>query len=151
TSSMAVKVFLLVPAFRAMDSALEEAARTSGASIFHSLLHVVVPIMMPTIAVVLVLGLVRSLQAFEIELILGSPAGIDVYSTIIYKAVIGDPPQHGIASVLSVVFLLSVIPLIALQQWYSQRRSHASVTGKFSNRLQDLGRLRWVLFGLIAT
>ena len=150
TSTLAIKVFLLVPAFRSMDAALEEAARTCGAPIFKTLLHIVVPIMMPTIAVVVLIGLIRSMQAFEIELILGKPANIDVYSTIIFNAVSDEPPRYGIASVLSIVFLATVLPFVVLQQWYGQRHSHASISGKYSNRPQDLGALRWPLFAFIA-
>ncbi|MFM9968416.1 MAG: ABC transporter permease [Burkholderiales bacterium] len=150
TSTLAIKVFLLVPAFRNMDAAFEDAARTCGASVWKTLLHIVVPIMLPTIIVVTVLGLIRSLQAFEVELILGSPAKIDVYSTAIYRAVNGQPPLHGIASVLSITFLAAVVPLVALQQWYAQRNAVASVSSKFSHRVQDLGRLRWPLFAAIA-
>jgi iron(III) transport system permease protein len=150
TSTLAVKVFLLVPAFRGMDAALEDAARTCGAPVFKTLLHIVVPIMLPTIIVVTLLGLIRSMQAFEIELILGAPARIDVYSTAIYRAVVGQPPQQGIASALAVLFLGVVAPLVALQQWYSASHSHASISSKFSNRIQDLGNLRWPLFYFIA-
>src|SRR5690606_37155910 len=117
--------------------------------IFKTLIHIVVPIMMPTIAVVVLLGLIRSMQAFEIELILGKPANIDVYSTIIYRAVGSEPPEHGIASVLSIVFLMTIIPFVVLQQWYAHSHSHASITGKFANRAQDLGALRWPLFIVI--
>ena len=150
TATLAIKVFLLVPAFRGMDAALEEAARTCGAPIFKTLLHIVVPIMAPTIIVVTMLGLIRSLQAFEIELILGGPVRIEVYSTAIYKAINSTPPGHGIAAALSVTFLAVVTPLVVLQQWYSATHSHASISGKFSNRSQDLGSWRWPLFFVIA-
>lgn len=150
TATLAIKVFLLVPAFRSMDAALEDAARTCGAPIFKTLLHVVVPIMMPTIIVVVLLGFIRSMQAFEIELILGTPSEIDVYSTIIYKAVNDEPPLHGIAASLSVIFLVTIVPFVVLQQWYAHGHSHASISSKFSNRIQDLGSLRMPLFFAIA-
>ena len=149
TSTIAIKVFLLVPAFRGMDAALEEAARTCGAPIFKTLLHIVVPIMAPTIIVVIMLGMIRSMQAFEIELILGGPVRIEVYSTAIYKAINATPPGHGIAAALSVTFLAVIAPLVALQQWYGAS-AHSSISGKFSNRSMDLGSWRWVLFGVIA-
>ena len=149
TATLAIKVFLLVPAFRAMDAALEDAARASGAPIFKTLLHVVVPIMMPTIIVVTLLGFIRSMQAFEIELILGGPVRIEVYTTAMYKAINGQPPGHGLAAALSVMFLGVIAPLVALQQWYGARFSHASISGKFSNRIQDLGRWRWPLSALL--
>lgn len=149
TATLAIKVFLLVPAFRSMDAALEDAARTCGASISKTLLHIVVPIMMPTIIIVVLLGLIRSMQAFEIELILGTPAEIDVYSTIIYKAMTDEPPQHGTAAALSILFLITIVPFVVLQQWYTHGRTHASISSKFSNRVQDLGSLRVPLFCLV--
>jgi iron(III) transport system permease protein len=149
TASLAIKVFLLVPAFRSMDSALEEVARTCGATISNVLLRVLVPIMMPTILVVLLLGMIRSMQAFEVELILGAPARIDVYSTVIYRAMGQEPPLHGLASALSITFLATLAPFVALQQWYGGAHAHASISGRFSNRLFDLDRWRWPLFCLV--
>lgn len=150
TATLAIKIFLLVPAFRSMDSALEDAARACGAPIFHTLFRIVVPIMMPTIVVVTLLGLIRSMQAFEIEFILGGPEQIDVYSTIIYKAVQDEPPQFGVGSVMAMLFLATIVPFIVLQQWYAHSHAHASISSKYTNRIQQLGRLRWPLFGMIA-
>ncbi len=150
TATLAIKIFLLVPAFRALNSALEEAARASGATMRGTLLRVVVPVLAPTIIAVLLIGLIRSMQAFEIELILGTPAGIEVYSTLIYHSMTQQPPLYGVASSLSVIFLVSMIPLVIAQQWYGYRHQYASVTGKFSSRLFDLGRWRWPIFGAIA-
>jgi iron(III) transport system permease protein len=149
TTSIAVKVFLLVPAFRSLDSSLEEAARTSGASLLGTMRRVVVPIMAPTILIVVLISFVRSMQAFEVELILGAPKHISVYSTIIFSAMTREPPDQGLASALSIVFLLSIIPFVMLQQWYSNRHRYASISGKFRNRILDLGRYRWPIFALI--
>ncbi len=149
TSSIAVKIFLLVPAFRAIDSSLEEAARTSGASLLRTLWKVVVPIMGPTILVVVLISFVRSMQSFEIELILGAPKGISVFSTVIFAAMTREPPAHGLASALSIVFILSIIPIVLLQQWYTHRYTYSSISGKFANRIQDLGKWRWPLFAAI--
>lgn len=150
TSTLAVKVFLLVPAFRAMDAALEDAARLCGAPIPKMLWRVVVPLMLPTIAVVILFGLIRSLQAFEIELILGYPAKIDVFSTAIYWAINSQPPGYGVASALAVTFLAAIAPIVILQQFLTAGRSHATIAGKFSARRQALGRWRWWLFAAIA-
>ena len=149
TSTIAVKVFLLVPAFKAMDSSLEEAARASGATLWGTLRQIVVPIMLPTILVVALIGLVRAMQAFEVELILGAPRSIDVYSTIIFRSMTQEPPLHGVASSLSITFFLSIIPLVLLQQWYSNRHQYAVISGKFQHRTQDLGALKWPLAAMI--
>ena len=120
-----------------------------GASTLNMLTRIVVPLMLPTIAVVILFGLIRSMQAFEIELILGYPAKIDVYSTAIYWAINSQPPQYGIASVLAVTFLAAIAPIVLLQQGYFAGRGHATIAGKFSARPHDLRGARWWLFGAI--
>jgi iron(III) transport system permease protein len=150
TGTIPVKVMLLTPAFRNLDSSFEEASRASGASTLGTLLRIAVPILAPTILVVTVLGTIRSLEAFEIELILGSPAKIDVYSTLIYRTSLQEPPQFGQATVLSMVILAVVLPAIAFQQWFSGRRNYATMSGKFKTQAYSLGRWRWPIFALVA-
>jgi iron(III) transport system permease protein len=149
TSTLAIKVMLLTPAFRNMDASLEEASRASGASTLGTLFRVVVPLVLPAILVTLVLGTIRSLEAFEIELILGYEANINVYSTLIYRQALAAPPEYGQATVLSMLILGMVLPFILLQQWYSGRRSHATVSGKFRSQPQRLGVWRWPLFAVV--
>lgn len=149
TISTAIKVVLLVPAFRNMNSSLEEASHSLGASPTKTFLRVVMPIMAPTILVVFVIGLIRSIQSFEIELILGAPKQIHVYSTLIYRRVLQEPPQYGQATVLSILALLMLLPLIAIQQWVTHRRNYATVSGKFSSRILELGRWRWPIFSAV--
>ncbi|MEA2639051.1 MAG: iron(III) transport system permease protein [Chloroflexota bacterium] len=145
-----LKVFLLTPAFRNMDSSLEEASRASGASTLRTVVRIVIPLMAPTILFVTLLGLIRSMQSFEIELILGGAAKIDVYSTLIYRQVLQSPPQYGTATALSMVVLVGLIPFILLQQHLVARRNFTTVSGKYTNRLYDLGPLKWPTFALIA-
>ncbi len=150
-NTLVIKVMLLTPAFRNMDASLEEAARTSGAGTLETLFRVIIPVLLPTIIVVTLLGTIRSLEAFEIEWILGTEDKIHVYSTVIFARVLGAPPEYGQSIALSMVILFMIAPLVLLQQWYGRRRSHAVVTGKFSVRLHDLGRRRWLVFGVIAS
>jgi len=144
-----LKVFLLTPAFRNMDSSLEEASRTSGAGTIRTLLRIVIPLMLPAIVFITLLGIIRSMQSFEIELVLGGAAGIDVYSTLIYRQVLQSPPQYGQATALSMVILVALVPFILAQQWWLGQRNYTTVSGKYTNRLYDLGRLRWPLFAVI--
>ena len=74
--TVSIKVMLLAPAFRNLDAALEEASKISGASGWHTFFHIVIPVMMPAILVTTILGIIRSLEAFEIELLLGTPIGL---------------------------------------------------------------------------
>src|SRR6185295_9800460 len=65
TTSLGVKVLLLAPAFRNLDASLEESARSCGANPVVTLVRIVIPLMMPAILVSTVLGLIRSMEAFE--------------------------------------------------------------------------------------
>ena len=49
---------------------------------------------------------VRSLEAFEVELLLGPQAGIQVYSTKIYNFIRDSPPGYGSATALGSLFLV---------------------------------------------
>jgi iron(III) transport system permease protein len=150
--TVSVKVMLLAPAFRNLDAALEESSRISGASGWHTFFHIIVPIMMPAILVTAILGLIRSLEAFEIELLLGTPIGLQVYSTKIHELVTWEPPQFPPAMALSTVFLAVLLLLVALQRIYIGKKSYTTVTGRgFSIRRTQLGRWRYPAFALVLT
>jgi iron(III) transport system permease protein len=148
--SVSVKVMLLAPAFRNLDAALEESSRISGASGWHTFFHIVVPVMMPAILVTTILGIIRSLEAFEIELLLGTPIGLQVYSTKIHELVTWEPPQFPPAMALSTVFLGVLLLLVAFQRRYIANRIYTTVTGRgFSTRPTQLGRWRYPAFALV--
>jgi iron(III) transport system permease protein len=148
--SVSVKVMLLAPAFRNLDAAFEEASKISGASGWHTFFHIVVPVMMPAILVTTILGIIRSLEAFEIELLLGTPIGLQVYSTKIHELVTWEPPQFAPAMALSTVFLGLLLLMVALQRRYIGQRNYETVSGRgFSIRATPLGRWRYPAFALM--
>jgi iron(III) transport system permease protein len=148
--SVSVKVMLLAPAFRNLDAALEESSRISGASGWHTFFHIIVPVMMPAILVTTILGTIRSLEAFEIELLLGTPIGLQVYSTKIHELVTWEPPQFAPAMALSTLFLGVLLLMVAVQRRYISKRIYTTVTGRgFSTRRTSLGRWRYPAFALV--
>jgi iron(III) transport system permease protein len=150
--TVSVKVMLLAPAFRNLDAALEESSRISGASGWHTFFHIIIPVMMPAILVTTILGLIRSLEAFEIELLLGTPIGLQVYSTKIHELVTWEPPQFAPAMALSTVFLALLLLMVAFQRRYIANRIYTTVTGRgFSTRPTRLGRWRYPAFALVLT
>ncbi|MBM2802405.1 MAG: ABC-type Fe3+ transport system permease component [Deltaproteobacteria bacterium] len=150
-STIAIKVMLLTPAFRNLDAALEEASHVAGAGALKTLLRIAVPIMMPTILVALILGLIRSLEAFEIELILGRPIGLHVFSTKIYSFMTIEPPQYAPASALGSFFLIVLGMLVAFQRLCLRERMYTTVTGRgFSARPIRLGSWRYPALGFVA-
>jgi iron(III) transport system permease protein len=151
TTSLGVKVLLLAPAFRNLDASLEESARSCGATTGVTLIRIVVPLMMPAILVATVLGLIRSMEAFEIELLLGVPIGLFVYSTKIRDLVAYEPPDYASATALGSIFLLLLLVMVALQRSYLGQRHYRTVTGRgFSTNPTSLGRWRWPIFAIVA-
>ena len=149
TSSVAVKVMLLTPAFRNLDGAFEEAARVSGANRFKTLALVIVPLMLPAILTVLVLAMIRAMQNFEIEMVLGPPFQFFVYGTKIFRLVAQEPPQFGAATALATLGLFIVAPLILVQRWLITRKDYTSITGRIRPAPMKLGRWRWPAFALL--
>ncbi|MBI3064965.1 MAG: iron ABC transporter permease [Deltaproteobacteria bacterium] len=148
--SVSVKVMLLTPAFRNLDAALEESSRISGASGWRTFFNIIVPVMMPAILVTTILGIIRSLEAFEIELLLGTPIGLQVYSTKIHELVTWEPPQFAPAMALSTIFLGLLLLMVALQRRYIGKRIYTTLTGRgFSIRPTHLGRWRMPAFALV--
>ncbi|MCY4581298.1 MAG: ABC transporter permease subunit, partial [Chloroflexi bacterium] len=84
-NGISTKVMLLTPAFRNMDSRLEEQARVGGAGNFSTMVRITLPLMISPMVLVFSLQLLRILSGFEIEYLLGLPIGFFVYSTLIYE------------------------------------------------------------------
>jgi iron(III) transport system permease protein len=148
--TVSIKVMLLAPAFRNLDAALEESSRISGASGWHTFFHILIPVMMPAVLVTTILGIIRALEAFEIELLLGTPIGLQVYSTKIHELVTWEPPQFAPAMALSTVFLGLLLVMVAFQRRYIANRMYTTITGRgFSIRHTHLDRWRYPAFFLV--
>ena len=95
------------------------------------------------------MGIIRSLEAFEIELLLGTPIGLQVYSTKIHELVTWEPPQFAPAMALSTVFLGVLLLMVALQRRYIgkriMRRSPAAALASVRRRwaVGVIRRLLW--------
>jgi iron(III) transport system permease protein len=144
--SIAIKVMLLTPAFRNMDSCLEEAARVGGASNLRTVFKVTLPLMIPSMVLVFALQLLRIFQSFETEYLLGLPFGFFVYSTKIFTLIRDPVPNYGEATVLASMTLLLIVLIIPVQRWILERRRYTTITGSFRPGLIDLGRWNIVAF-----
>ncbi len=148
--SLPIKVMLLTPAFRNMDAALEEASTTVGGSTLRTFRHIIIPIMAPAILVAFIFSMIRSLESFEIELILGLPAGIDVMGTLIYRYANSAPPDFSSASVIGALMLAMLVPFVIWQQRYTAKRAYTTVSGRMSARRRELGRWKWPIFAIVS-
>ena len=150
-TSIPVAVILFTPAFRQMSATLEESARMCGASALTTLRRITVPILIPAILPATAIMFIRSLEAFEIELLLGSPVGIFVYSTRIYDLIDEVPPAYGMATALGTLFLFVVLVMAVLYALCVRGRRFTTVGGQgFSTERVRLGRWRWPAFALCA-
>jgi iron(III) transport system permease protein len=128
--SVSTKVLLLTPAFRNMDAALEEASTTSGSSQFGTLVRITLPLLAPAVLGITLLTFIRSLESFETEFLLGSPAKIYVYSTKVYDMLRWEPPRYPPAMALSSVFMASVIVVVLIYRFVIAGREYSTVTGR---------------------
>jgi iron(III) transport system permease protein len=149
TGGIWFKVMLLVPVFRRLGATLEEAARVSGANTITMLRRITLPVLAPMILAVSVLSFIRGLQSFNTELLLGTPAGIYVYSTRIYDYLQREPRAYGEATALGSVFLL-VLAILLFFYWkyLGANKKFTVVTGQgYSTLRVKLGKWKYVAFG----
>ncbi|HEX2261638.1 MAG TPA: iron ABC transporter permease [Candidatus Binatia bacterium] len=149
TGGIWFKVMLLVPIFRRLGAAFEEAARISGAGTGIMLRRITLPLLSPMILAVSVLSFIRGLQSFNTELLLGTPAKIYVYSTRIYDYLQQEPRAYGEATALGSVFLIVLAVLLFFYWKYlSGGRKFTVVTGQgYSTMRVKLGKWRYVALG----
>lgn len=130
-STIPVMVILLAPAFRQLDAAVEEAATMAGAGVRMTLRRITIPLLGPAILTALIASLIRGLESFEVEQILGTPANLFVYATRMYDLINWEPPQFAQAMALSALFLVILFALAFLYQRYLLRSgSRATISGR---------------------
>jgi iron(III) transport system permease protein len=143
----AVVFLLMVVPFRSMDSTLEEAGRVARGSNREVLTRITLRLAMPAGLAVLLISLVRNLEAFEVPAILGLPGGVNVLTTQIFTRLQATVlPDYGQVSAYSIILIMLVLPLLgAYHRATSGQGRHATITGKGlrTTRL-DLGWYRWV-------
>jgi iron(III) transport system permease protein len=145
TTTVSAKVMMLTPAFRSMDARYEEAALIAGDNRFKALVKVTLPLLKPALIVTAIMGVIRSLESFEIELVLGAPQRIDVYSTLIYDMTRYDPINFASAFALGLL-IVAIMGLLAIASRRSTASgSHVTVSGQAKPVVMALGRWRWPL------
>src|SRR5213594_1143708 len=146
-------VFLLMAApFRSMDPSLEEAATTSGSTGWQVFCRVTFPLAVPSVLAVMILTIIRSLEAFEIPALIGIPAGVEVLTTKIYLQIKGGLiPKYGEASAYSIILIVLVaLGLIPYYRITSKTYKFTTISGKnFRPHRIALGKWRWLGGGLM--
>jgi iron(III) transport system permease protein len=145
-SSVPVMVVILGPAIRQLDASFEEVGRVCGSGPFAVFRHITLPILAPAILTGTLAGFIKSLEAFEVEQLLGRPADIFVYSTRIYDLASWEPPNFKGAMALSTFMLLVLLLIAAAYQRVSQRSDYATILGRGASfRQLRIGWTRWIV------
>jgi iron(III) transport system permease protein len=143
---------LMVAAFKSMDPSLEESAMMSGANTWQTFRRVTFRLLMPTVASVVLILFVRTLESFETPALIGIPARIYVYTSEIFLAFNEYPPDYGRGGALAIgLLLLSAVGVWLYTRATKEGKKFQTVTGKaFRPRQFDLGAWRWVGFAFLS-
>src|SRR3954464_331666 len=141
-------VYLLASsALVSVDASYEEAAQILGASKLRTAFSITAPLVAPAILSGTLLAFVNAIALFGSQAILGLPGRIVTLPTRIY-ALFDYPPEYGLASALSLVFVLITVVALYLQRAFLARGWSVTLGGKAARpQLMQLGPWRWVLLG----
>jgi iron(III) transport system permease protein len=145
-------VYLLAAsALESVDASYEESAQILGAGRWRTAIKITAPLVAPAVLSGTLLAFVNAIALFGSQAIIGIPGRIYTLPTRIY-ALFDHPPQYGIASALSLVFVAITVVALLLQRAYLARRSYVTLAGKGSRPQRiDLGRARYAVlaFGAV--
>ena len=136
---------------RAMDGALEEAARSVGASPVGALLRVTLPLCLPSILASGLVVFALTAETYTIPGEIGNYAGFTVLSWQIFLDATGASVHQAHAAAAALMLVLVVVAALILQRRITRKSSrYVTVSGKgFSGRLLSLGHWRWAAFGVV--
>jgi iron(III) transport system permease protein len=148
-NAIAIKIMLLVPLFRGMDSSFEEVSRLCGSGLWGSVRGITLPIMAPGILAIFLIGTIYSLHSFEVEQILGPPFRFSIFSTEVFALINQERPDFGAATALSSLVLAVMVPFIIAHRWVTERRQYTTVSGRFRGTKIALRGWKYPVFVVI--
>lgn len=126
-SHMGFYMLILLAGLQAIPSDLYEAAKMDATKPGRVFLRITLPLVMPTLTVVLVLSLIRSFQIFdEVWLLTGGGPGRETFMIVqhIYEtAFTGDNPAYGEAAAGSVLMAIVIAVFTFFQLFITRRQS----------------------------
>jgi iron(III) transport system permease protein len=149
-------VFLLLTAtLKSMNPSFEEASNASGASPLTTFRRVTLPVLLPGILAPVILALLITLEQFEIPLIIGQPARINVFSYRIWNELNPSDglPNYGGAAAAALPFLaLGILLLIFYNRLIRRAERFVTVTGNaFRQKRLPLVKWRWPALAFAAS
>jgi len=103
---------ILSAGLKGISAELLEAARVDGANEWHVFRHIILPLLMPTIAVVATTMVITALKAFDIVYVMTNGAfDTEVLANRMYQELFSFS-QFGRAAAIAVVLMLAIAPLM---------------------------------------
>lgn len=128
-AQMGFFTLILLAGLQSIPGELYEASSIDGAGGWQSLRNITLPLLLPTIFVVLVLALIRAVQVFDQVFVLtgGGPGTATVFMVqYIYATGFANQPQRfGLAAAASVTLGVSLLILTLLQLWLGRKAEAA--------------------------
>ncbi|MBR2855176.1 MAG: iron ABC transporter permease [Clostridia bacterium] len=112
-----------------IDPSLEEAARDMGASRWKVFADVTLPLLLPGLGNAFLVTFIESIADFANPMIIGG--SYDTLATTIYLQITGAYDKAG-AAAMAVVLLCITLAMFAVQKYYLERKTAATLTGKAS-------------------
>lgn len=136
---------------KSMDSALEEAARTAGASVLTTIFRITLPMCLPAIFAAGLLIFILATEVYIIPGIIGSNTGFTTLPWRIYEDARTYPPaQAHAAAAGTILMIITLVGLLIQHRITRMSDRYVTVGGKgFRGTPLKLGNLRWLAYGVI--
>lgn len=135
------------------DSALEDAARSAGASSATVLRRITFPLLRPAVLNSALLTFTLAIEALGIPLVLGQPRNVNFLASYLYSTwTNGSSPDPGSVSAGAIVMLLIATALLVLRtRMIGSEARFVAITGRSGTaRVLSLGWWRWPVAGIAA-
>ena len=112
-----------------IDPSLEEASRDMGATRWRVFRDVTLPLLLPGLGNAFLVTFIESIADFANPMLIGG--SYDTLATTIYLQITGAYDKAG-AAAMAVVLLLITLAMFAVQKYYLEKKTAATLTGKAS-------------------
>jgi len=144
-----VAFVMIAAVMKSMDPSLEEASQVIGASRLRTMLRITLPLVVPGVLGAGIFVFAEMLGSFAVALVLGTPNRYYVITTAIYQLIQQYPPRIQLAAAMGTSLFAVMFLMLFVYRRIVTRGSYVTITGKaFRPRAADVGRLRYVLFGV---
>ena len=140
-----------VNSMRTMDGALEEAARSAGATPLECLLKITIPLSAPSIMIAALVVFMLTSETYTIPGTIGNFAGFNVLSWQIFLDATGATIRQAHAASAATMLLLVAIAGLMVQRFITRKSSrYITISGKgFRGSLLKLRGWKWAALAFI--